>query len=91
MAASWISGWRAVEPDSVMLPVTQLTVAAALGAVVAAMLVAVVGAGGFVGAGLGVALDRARGQHQGGRDGQCAHATHSVHQLNVSSSSWAYR
>jgi len=39
-----------------MLPLTQLTVAAALGAVVAAMLVAVVGAGGFVAAGTGVAL-----------------------------------
>jgi hypothetical protein len=48
-----MSGWRAVEPAVVMLPVTQLTVPAALGA---ADVMAVGAAGVSVAAGLGVEL-----------------------------------
>src|ERR1035437_5562704 len=61
VAASWISGWRAVEPEVVMVPVTQLAVGAgvATGAVDAATdamaAAGVAGVGVSVGSAVGVA------------------------------------
>jgi hypothetical protein len=58
VAASWMSGWRAVEPEVVMLPVTQLTVGAAVG-VAAGVLVAiaaVVGVAAAAGVSVGVTV-----------------------------------